>query len=99
MTGLIVYAQLYRNNINHTITTNIKDQLDTLTLAKSVMSTITRHKQIIPENYKLSTLYEYITEMHISNAHRVNDDITTTLSILCHTMIFMVLICTSHVEC
>ncbi len=54
--------------------------LDMLELAKGCAQ---QHDLIVPDNYKLSTLYNYVTTLQgIDNAHRAEADVLATVQIL-----------------
>ena len=76
-----LFSELQRNNINVSHI-KIKGQIDTLTLAKSVITTTSKHRQVIPQNYKLSTLYKYVTGDEFNNGHRAYEDTKAAILIL-----------------
>jgi hypothetical protein len=54
--------------------------LDTLEIARSSVKEL---KLTIPQNYKLTTLYNYVTNLEPSaNAHRAEADVSMLLSVL-----------------
>jgi DNA polymerase III alpha subunit (gram-positive type) len=59
--------------------------LDTLQLARLM---ITRHKLPIPDNYKLSSLYYYVTTQTLEGAHRAHVDVSATVEIFRHPVFY-----------
>jgi DNA polymerase III epsilon subunit-like protein len=59
--------------------------LDTLELSKAM---VTRHSLPIPDAYKLSSLYYYVTTSNLEGAHRAHVDVSATVEIFRHPVFF-----------